>query len=196
MEEKHEGAGWRKRLHSIKRWKRAAQHAQKVVDLLQEESQEVILEARAYSKVMEGHLGFEQQDWERSLNAYLTARTLYEQISNLSTSHHLITLCHSAIDEIDPNIRYCGYGLGQATDLQDLLDLSNNHPLLGSQVKQLLGESLSQNKQLQSIVWLKGSLSSTTDLEISVTIENQDLLAKYLQIQRYAHLFTLDWSNN
>ncbi|KAJ3330529.1 signal recognition particle subunit srp68, partial [Kappamyces sp. JEL0680] len=189
LEQQHEGAGNRKKFHAIKRLKRAASHARILLDrsLQLEQSESLGLEAQAYASLMAAHLAFERQEWQEALNSYLTARTLYQQIARLSTSsHHLITLCHAAMDEIDPNIRYCGYGLGQSTDVSDLLDLSSNHPALGHQVKQLLEKSMNEHKEWAKVVWMKGSvLEGASALDLQVRIENKELLAIVMQVQRY-----------
>ena len=85
------------------------------------------------------------------------------------------------MDEIDPNIRYpsiiayilnsryCGYGLGKATDLQDLLELSASHPTLGSQFKSLLKSTL--EKETESFVWMNGYMHQDNMMDVELLVE-------------------------
>lgn len=57
----------------------------------------------------------------------LYIRTIYEKLSKAGSSHQE-TLCQSAIDDIDPNIRYCAFKLKLGTDnstgVEDLVKIT------------------------------------------------------------------------
>ncbi len=66
--------GARKRIHSLKRLKKAVLHAN---DLLQSISNFTIqekLQVEAYAKTLDAHLLFEKQQWNEALQGYLTAK--------------------------------------------------------------------------------------------------------------------------
>ncbi|KAJ3038273.1 signal recognition particle subunit srp68 [Rhizophlyctis rosea] len=117
----------RKKHHLIKRLKRAAQTATKLEGLCQERETETRtqLDVQAYAAFMEGSLLFEQQKWQDAWDKFATARTIYVNLEQSGGNAAQKVLCQAAIDEIDPNIRYCAYNLklkgGQTMDIGELV---------------------------------------------------------------------------
>jgi signal recognition particle subunit SRP68 len=66
-----------------------------------------------------------------------SASAMYDKLS-LAGSSHQEALCHATIDEIDPNIRFCGYRLRMAKDgvvnVDDLVRMSAANKGSGSDV--------------------------------------------------------------
>lgn len=62
---------------------------------------------------------------------------IYDKLSLAGTSHQE-ALCHAALDEIDPNIRFCGYRLRLAKDgvvnVEELVKMSDANKGSGSDV--------------------------------------------------------------
>ncbi|KAI8909475.1 hypothetical protein DFJ77DRAFT_124444 [Powellomyces hirtus] len=101
----------RKRPHLVKRLKRAvqtAQQLQKVCNVCGDAR--TMFDVKAYTAQMTGYLLFEQQKWEAAWDQMAVARTIYVQLSKSGTAQQA-TMCQSAVDDIDPNIRYCAYNL-------------------------------------------------------------------------------------
>jgi signal recognition particle subunit SRP68 len=76
---------------------------------------------------MTGYMHLENQQWQEALDKFAAARKIYEKMSQVSTTAEEEALCFSAIDSIDPNIRYCAYNLklkgGQTMDISTLLEM-------------------------------------------------------------------------
>lgn len=62
---------------------------------------------------------------------------IYDKLS-LAGSSHQEALCHAALDEVDPNIRFCGYRLRLAKDgvinVEELVKMSDANKGSGSDV--------------------------------------------------------------
>ncbi|KAI9301802.1 hypothetical protein BJ944DRAFT_257393 [Cunninghamella echinulata] len=115
MELKQESANsldTRKRHHLIKRLRRAAQYSQQLCEISEKQTVDprTVLDTKAYAATMNGYYYFEKQEWQKALNQFVEARTIYERFGNNSNAHQE-ALCYSAMDEIDPNIQFCAYKL-------------------------------------------------------------------------------------
>ncbi|RUS26317.1 hypothetical protein BC938DRAFT_470923 [Jimgerdemannia flammicorona] len=104
----------RKRYHLVKRLRKTVQYSNELVKLCSLKSRKVdgrtALDVQAYSSLMSGYLLFEEQSWQAALDKFVAARTIYENLASAGSPHQE-ALCNSAIDEIDPNIRFCAYRL-------------------------------------------------------------------------------------
>ncbi|CAO3591463.1 unnamed protein product [Absidia cylindrospora] len=125
----------RKRHHLVNRLKRAAQHAEKLVTIseLNTVDARTVLDAKAYAATMKGYLYFEQQHWQQAIDQFVEARTIYERFANNNSTGHQEALCYSAMDDIDPNIRFCAYklqlsGSGSAQDIESLVSTLKQQP--------------------------------------------------------------------
>ncbi|KAI8333105.1 hypothetical protein BC941DRAFT_504898 [Chlamydoabsidia padenii] len=137
MELKQESANsldTRKHHHLTKRLKRAAQHAEKLVVICEQNTVDArtVLDAKAYAATMKGYLYFEQQDWQKAIDQFVEARTIYERFASTNSTGHQEALCYSAMDDIDPNIRFCAYklqlgGSGSAQDIDSLVASLKQH---------------------------------------------------------------------
>ncbi|KAI8086210.1 uncharacterized protein BX664DRAFT_335181 [Halteromyces radiatus] len=118
----------RKRHHLTKRLKRAAQHAEKLVIICEQNTVDArsVLDAKAYAATMKGYLYFEQQQWQQAIDQFVESRTIYERFASNNNNVHQEALYYAAMDEIDPNIRFCAYklqlnGSGSAQDIETLV---------------------------------------------------------------------------
>ncbi|KAG0174417.1 signal recognition particle subunit srp68 [Apophysomyces sp. BC1015] len=116
MELKQESAttvNLRKRHHLIKRLKRAYQRSEQFYAECEKQKVDgrTVLDAKAYASALKGYLCVEQDNWEGALEGFVTARTIYERFATANGNAHAEALYYSAIDEIDPNIRFCAYKL-------------------------------------------------------------------------------------
>ncbi|ORZ02745.1 hypothetical protein BCR43DRAFT_482096 [Syncephalastrum racemosum] len=130
-------SGLRKRHHWIKRLKRASAIAQSLCDLCEKYNADTrtLLHVKAYYETMTGYLFFEQETWKEALDAFISARTIYDRFASTLNNARQEALCNSAIDEIDPNIRFCAYKLnnGEVSSSGDMSSL----------VRELQGQQLS-----------------------------------------------------
>ncbi|CAG8689532.1 13146_t:CDS:2, partial [Acaulospora morrowiae] len=157
----------RKKHHLIKKLKKAAKLGNQLEQLCSRETGKVdtrtVLEAQAYSSLISGYLLFEKQSWQNALDRFAAARTIYEKLSAAGTSHQE-TLCQSAIDELDPNIRYCAYvlrlGSDSASNVEDLVKMTIGKSkgvgldLLEAEVESVLAQTRQEKAaSLTSISW-------------------------------------------
>ncbi|CAO3657178.1 unnamed protein product [Mucor hiemalis] len=133
----------RQRHHLVKRLKRASQHAQALYELCEKQTVDsrTVLDVKAYASLMKGYLLFEQQNWQEAINQFVESRSIYEKFAKCDSSAEQEALCYSAIDEIDPNIRFCAYKLQLNKDVDNIV--SNYHS--DSLTSQL--SKISQNKK-------------------------------------------------
>ena len=76
---------------------------------------------------MTANLKFEIQDWQTAVDLYTQARTIYEKLSTAFVDESIKSLYLQKVDEIGPNIRYCGYNLGQGgIDINELMKMRSS----------------------------------------------------------------------
>ncbi|KAG0332628.1 signal recognition particle subunit srp68 [Podila horticola] len=161
----------RKQTHYMARLKKAAKLAQSLEDLCSSKAGKVdvrsTLDAQAYSALMSAYVLFEAQEWQGALEKFSAARAIYDKLSLAGTSHQE-ALCHAALDEIDPNIRFCGYRLRLAKDgvinVEELVKMSDANKGSGSdvlmrEIEHLIAQTRKEKAQdLQSLNWRSKSL--------------------------------------
>ncbi|KAG0017935.1 signal recognition particle subunit srp68 [Podila clonocystis] len=161
----------RKQTHYMARLKKAAKLAQSLEDLCSSKTGKVdvrsTLDAQAYSALMSAYVLFEAQEWQGALEKFSAARAIYDKLSLAGTSHQE-ALCHAALDEIDPNIRFCGYRLRLAKDgvvnVEELVKMSDANKGSGSdvlmrEIEHLIAQTRKEKAQdLQSLNWRSKSL--------------------------------------
>ncbi|KAF7730401.1 signal recognition particle subunit srp68 [Apophysomyces ossiformis] len=168
MELKQESANTvnlRKKHHLIKRLKRAYQRSEAFYAICKNQQVDgrSILDAKAYSSTLKGYLNVEQEKWQNALEGFITARIIYERFATTSSSAHAEALYYSAVDEIDPNIRFSAYKLrltGQtgSSSVEDVLDtFRSQHPdviqQLELQLSEVVREGPKEEKHSVEITW-------------------------------------------
>jgi len=112
---------------------------------------------------MTGYKLFEEQDWQAALEKFAIARTIYEKLAAAGDPQQE-ALCHSTIDSIDPNIRYCAYNLkiNNTTNEDDIAALvemklkssANGANFLDDKIEALLQKKIQEKaSQFTSISW-------------------------------------------
>ncbi|KAF9433553.1 signal recognition particle subunit srp68, partial [Entomortierella beljakovae] len=161
----------RKQSHYMNRLKKAAKIAQQLEDICSVKNGKVdvrtALDAQAYSALMSGYVLFEAQQWQGALEKFSAARAIYDKLTLAGTPHQE-ALCHAAMDEIDPNIRFCGYRLRLAKDgvvnVEELVKMSEANKASGSdvlmrEIENLIAQTRQAKAQdLQSISWRSNAL--------------------------------------
>ncbi|KAG0364215.1 hypothetical protein BC939DRAFT_466896 [Gamsiella multidivaricata] len=161
----------RKQSHYLSRLKKAAKFAQQLESICSANTGKVdvrtALDAQAYAALMSGYVLFEAQQWQGALEKFSAARAIYDKLSLAGTPHQE-ALCHATMDEIDPNIRFCGYRLRLAKDgvvnVEELVQMSAANKGSGSDVLMREIENLiTQTQQakaqdLESISWRSRTL--------------------------------------
>ncbi|KAI9358479.1 hypothetical protein BD770DRAFT_410284 [Pilaira anomala] len=127
MELKQESANsmdTRQRHHVVKRLKKASQYAQQLYTLCENQTVEIrtVLDAKAYATLMKGYLLLEQQNWQEALYKLVESRTIYEKFAQMNSNAEQEALCYSAIDKIDPNIRFCLYKIGKNNSIEQIAE--------------------------------------------------------------------------
>ncbi|RCH81735.1 signal recognition particle subunit srp68 [Rhizopus stolonifer] len=150
----------RQKHHLIKRLRRSSQHALKLVELCEKQTvdSKTVFDVKAYAVLMKGYLFFEQQKWKEALDQLIEARTIYEKFAQYNNNAQQEALYYAAMDEIDPNVRFCAYRL--QLDTQDAESIAKTHPRAHS-----LGEELL--KMGQESAW-KGDTMEWRGRELTV----------------------------
>ena len=102
--------------HIGSRLQKATIHAEKLVDLLKDQtaskaSTEAILEARAYYVSLKGTLNFEKQHWDQCLHYHSEARLIYTTLAQSKAIKQEDVFRDLLNTTIDPSIRYAAYQL-------------------------------------------------------------------------------------
>ncbi|KNE60705.1 hypothetical protein AMAG_06067 [Allomyces macrogynus ATCC 38327] len=83
-----------------------------------------VLEVRAYAHEMNGRYLFEKHLWQEALDHFLGAKSVYENIAKVTPDATHAALCQSAMDVLDPQLRYCTYHLSKrGHDVDALVEL-------------------------------------------------------------------------
>ncbi|KAI8388898.1 uncharacterized protein BYT42DRAFT_251343 [Radiomyces spectabilis] len=156
----------RKRHHLTKRLKRASQYAETLYKECEKQTVDsrTVLDAKAYAATMKGYLLFEQQQWQEALDQFVSARTIYERFAQAIENAHQEALCYSAIDAIDPNIRFCAYKLqldegNSAHNIDEIVDSLRKKnaagmALLEAQLEKVTQENrMERTRSLSKITW-------------------------------------------
>ncbi|KAF9581889.1 signal recognition particle subunit srp68 [Lunasporangiospora selenospora] len=161
----------RKHSHYMNRLKKAAKLSQQLEEICSAKTGLVgvrtTLETQAYAAVMSGYVLFEAQQWQGALEKFSAARAIYDKLSLAGTPHQE-ALCHAALDEIDPNIRFCGYRLRLAKDgvvsVEELVQMSAADKASGSdillrEIEHLIAKTREERAQdVSSITWRSKTL--------------------------------------
>lgn len=99
--------------------------------------------------------------------AFSSYSAIYDKLALAGTSHQE-ALCHAAMDEIDPNIRFCGYRLRLAKDgvvnVEELVKMSAANKGSGSdvlmrEIEKLISQTRQEKAQdVKSIHWRSKTL--------------------------------------
>lgn len=114
----------RKKFHLVSRLRKAVTHTQHLEYLCQSHlcDARTKLEAQAYSAWMQGTLHFELQEWKQASEKLLLAQTIYEKLASALNEDEQI-LYNQRVEELNPNLRYCAYNIGDSTAQQDILNI-------------------------------------------------------------------------
>ncbi|KAJ3330852.1 signal recognition particle subunit srp68 [Blyttiomyces sp. JEL0837] len=182
----------RKRHHSVKRLRRAAEAAGELeqVCLSKETDPRTALDVQAYASLMSGYFHFERQEWQEALDKFAASRTIYEKMASASITAEQEALCQAAIDSVDPNIRYCAYNLkmkgvgsGGSQDVAALLEMRRaagagaaGLDLLTARVEEVLAQSRKE-VQSQTFTW-RGKEGTTRNSKLIEALQkaNEALL--------------------
>lgn len=112
------------RYHLIARLRKAVTHTLHLEYVVQSPlcDARTKLEAQAYSAWMQGTLCFELQDWKQASEKLLLAQTIYEKLASALNEDEQI-IYKQRVEELNPNLRYCAYNIGDSTAQQDLLNM-------------------------------------------------------------------------
>ncbi|KAJ8323716.1 signal recognition particle subunit srp68 [Batrachochytrium dendrobatidis] len=175
----------RKKHHSIKRLCRAVSSANQLHELCQLESidHQTSLETQAYALRLAAYVHFERQEWQSALDVFASSRSIYDKLAHVAVTASHATLCQAAMDEIDPNIRYCAYNLkfkgNQTDDIESLLELRKTsggpgNDLLSAKIDLLVTERMHvKARAIHTMKWHGYSMD----------IHNEDLMAMIMEMQ-------------
>ncbi|KAI5074701.1 hypothetical protein GOP47_0010662 [Adiantum capillus-veneris] len=156
------GPNSRQRFHLVGRLSKAVKWADAFSHACAEKADpKTSLEATAYVAYMKGsYLVEREQHWDTALRNFESARVIYEELGKYGSVENQV-LCRQRVeDEIDPNIRYCSYKMGQSKmDGTELLKLSRQEgpafDLLKAKLEAVMSEARSQQAvSMTELSWL------------------------------------------
>ncbi|XP_045214058.2 signal recognition particle subunit SRP68-like [Mercenaria mercenaria] len=114
----------RKRFHMISKLKKAVVYAEETFTLCEHDKCDARtkLESQAYRHYMRGSLEFELEKWKPAIESYSSVKTIYENLAKAFTED-IQALYLQRVSEIEPNIRYCAYNIGDETAIEDLMQM-------------------------------------------------------------------------
>ena len=114
----------RKKFHLISRLRKAVSHALHLEYICQSPlcDARTKLEAQAYAAWTQGSLFFELQDWKQASEKLLLSQTIYEKLASALNEEEQV-LYKQRVEELNPNLRYCAYNIGDSSAQQDLLNM-------------------------------------------------------------------------
>lgn len=115
----------RKRHHMRNKLRKASKRASELSALINELGDRVDartqLETQAYTSFVMANLEFEQQIWEACFNKFKAAQTIYSSLASTLPADESGIYSDFATD-LEPNLRYCQYNMGDdTTAIDDLL---------------------------------------------------------------------------
>ncbi|GAB6027252.1 signal recognition particle subunit srp68 [Chamberlinius hualienensis] len=147
----------RKRFHSINRLKKAVRVATDLQKLCESPlcDARTKLEAKAYCAWITGTLHFELKDWSVAMDHFRKAQTIYEKMVGAVTGD-VKSVYQQRVDEINPNVRYCAYNIGDKSAMQDLMKMRRavGQDLLAENLDSLITQTREkQASTLSEISW-------------------------------------------
>ncbi|KAF9897255.1 signal recognition particle subunit srp68, partial [Lobosporangium transversale] len=186
----------RKQSHYMNRLKKAAKFAQQLEEICSAKTGMVdirtALDAQAYAALMSGYVLFQAQQWQGALEKFSAARAIYDKLSLAGTSHQE-ALCHAAMDEIDPNIKFCGYRLRLSkdgvVDVEELVKMSavnkgSGSDVLMREIEHLIGQTRQARAQdLHSITWRSKQLPLKDPKLATAILKAQETAAELSHVE-------------
>ncbi|MCO5602232.1 hypothetical protein L7F22_056360 [Adiantum nelumboides] len=181
------GPNSRQRFHLVGRLSKAVKWADSFSHACAEKADtKTSLEATAYAAYMKGsYLVEREQQWDSALRNFESARVIYEELGKYGSVENQV-LCRQRVeDEIDPNIRYCSYKMGQSKmEGAELLKLSTQEgpafDLLKAKLEAVMSEARSQQAVIMTeLNWL-GRIFSIDNAKIRSCIVKGQQLEKEL----------------
>lgn len=138
----------RKRFHMASKLKKAVLYAEELVKLCESPKCDARtkLECQAYDAWINGSLHFELEGWQKAMELFTKAKTIYDKLAGAFTEEQQ-AVYQQRVDEIAPNLRYCAYNIGDETAL---LDLQKMRIAAGDQLSSKLDDLLSQTREKQT----------------------------------------------
>lgn len=167
----------RKRFHMMSRLKKAGVYADELCSLCEHDKCDARtkLESQAYRHYIRGSLDFENSQWKSALESYSSVKTIYENLGKAFTED-IQALYLQRVSEIEPNIRYCAYNIGDESAIEDLMQMRREAGEGGLSGE--LDALLSQTREKQA-----ATLSEVTWQGRTVPVKNEPVRLFLLNLQ-------------
>lgn len=157
----------RKKFHLLNRLRKAVSHANQLEKLSQSAKCDARtkLEAQGYQTLMQGLFNFEMQKWKESLQNFIVAKSIYEKLSLALRGDDSQIFYNQKCEEIEPNLRYCSYKLGDKSAQKDLINLKLKSAV-GSELSETIDTLISETKEKQVITFSEVNWRNKIPLQI------------------------------
>lgn len=168
----------RKRFHMMSRLKKAVVYAEELYSLCEHDKCDARtkLESQAYRHYIKGSLDFELENWKSAIESYSSVKTIYENLGKAFTEDTQ-ALYLQRVAEIEPNIRYCAYNIGDESAIEDLMQMRREAGE-GAFMSGELDTLLSQTREKQA-----ATLSEVTWRGRTVPVKSEPVRVFLLNLQ-------------
>ncbi|XP_011876563.1 PREDICTED: signal recognition particle subunit SRP68 [Vollenhovia emeryi] len=145
----------RKKFHLISRLKKAAVYSLQLQDLIENINCDARtkLEAQAYVAWMNGSLEFELQLWKQAMENLKKAQMVYGNLASALPELEQV-LYKARVEELAPSLRYCAYNIGDASAMDDLMQMRGqlSGELMAS-LDSLIAQTREKQTNLEEVTW-------------------------------------------
>ncbi|CAF0795053.1 unnamed protein product [Brachionus calyciflorus] len=172
----------RKKFHLLNRLRKAIKHADHLEMLSRSAKCDARskLEAQGYQALIKGQFNFEMQKWKESLAQFILAKSIYEKLSLALKGDDSQVYYVQKCEEIEPNLRYCNYKLGDKNAQKDLIDLKLKSTF-GTELAENIDSLISQTKEKQVITFSEVVWRN----KIPLQIKNEKIRLFLSNVQEY-----------
>ncbi|KAK3089911.1 hypothetical protein FSP39_007594 [Pinctada imbricata] len=170
----------RKKYHMLSRIKKAVHYAEEFASLCENPKCDARtkLECKAYLALRRGGLQFEEENWKSAMDYYNQAKTIYEKLASAFTED-IQLLYLQQVEEVQPNIRYCAYNIGDQSAINELKEMRRKAG--EGQLTTQLDDLLSQTREKQA-----ATLSEVTWRGRTVPVRSEPVRLFLLNVQESA----------
>uniref|UniRef100_A0A914UKZ0 Signal recognition particle subunit SRP68 n=1 Tax=Plectus sambesii TaxID=2011161 RepID=A0A914UKZ0_9BILA len=160
-QEMGEDAASRKKFHMLSKLRKAVKHVTDL-DSIARHCEKVDpptkLEVQAYSAWINGCLHFELKQWIKAMEFFRAAKTIYEKLADAVPNPQLSDLYRARCREMQPQLRYCEFNIGDETAITELMDMRlkiGDDGLMVGDLDKLIAETRAKTSQSDKadIVW-------------------------------------------
>lgn len=164
-----EGGGKQNIYHARKKFKRAKQSADELLELVKnvEFDKQTLIEVEAYVQTISAQLDIEYLRYDNALNDLIAAKIIYKSIGESKDSLEA-AIYNEKVDQIDDLLRLCSYNIQKHSETQKTLDDVEYEATSSTDIKERIQNSINTGRrenleELESISYQGKSIPLKTE---------------------------------